>query len=268
MTGENNPMWNKSASDETKLKQSIASKKHWADSAFATKMSTLRIGLQAGENHPMYGKHHTPKTREKMRISHMGKNNHMYGKSHTPETKKKMIIAQQRIHSDPDFLSKQSIAHTGKSPSLKTRAKLSMAFSGENNPMYGRPSPHGKRNAVVTQRGAQIRMIGSYEPLVAFALSASDIVWSYEPKAFPLVLDGKRVTYRPDFYLPEYNMWLEVKGFWRGDAYQKVSQFYIQYPNENLRILYENDIDKIICAILSDDDITPIVLNGSTLHDD
>ena len=59
-----------------------------------------------GENNPMYGKHHTPESKEKNRQSHLGKhhtpetiasisaavkgeNHPMYGKHHTPESKEK-----------------------------------------------------------------------------------------------------------------------------------------------------------------------------------
>lgn len=40
------------------------------------------------------------------------------------------------------------------------------------------------------------------------------IKWEYEPKIFVLTIDNKNVTYRPDFYLPEKGLWIEIKGFW------------------------------------------------------
>ena len=45
------------------------------------------------ENHPMYGKHHTEKTRQKMRENHAdfnGEKHPMYGRKHTEESRKKM----------------------------------------------------------------------------------------------------------------------------------------------------------------------------------
>lgn len=46
-----------------------------------------------GENAPMYGKHHTEETKEKIREAMLGKNNPFYGKCHSDETKRKEIIA-------------------------------------------------------------------------------------------------------------------------------------------------------------------------------
>ena len=43
-----------------------------------------------GENNPMYGKHHTPESIEKIRIASMGANNPWYGKHHNDVAKAKM----------------------------------------------------------------------------------------------------------------------------------------------------------------------------------
>jgi group I intron endonuclease len=50
------------------------------------KMSEAHIGLQSGENNPMYGRTHTPESKAKMSVSISGANNPMYGRTHTPET--------------------------------------------------------------------------------------------------------------------------------------------------------------------------------------
>ena len=74
--GENNPMYGKKHSEETRKKIS----EHHAD--------------VSGENHPMYGKHHSEETLIKMR----GENNPMYGKKHSEETRKKMSDAFKGRH--------------------------------------------------------------------------------------------------------------------------------------------------------------------------
>lgn len=51
-----------------------------------------------GENHPMYGKHHSEETRKKMSKNHVdikGENHPFYGKHHTEETKRKMSEAKK-----------------------------------------------------------------------------------------------------------------------------------------------------------------------------
>ena len=63
-----------------------------------------------GENHPMYGKHHTEETKQKISKANKGKNSPMYGKHHTEETKQKI-----------------SEIHKGKKLSEETKQKMSKA---------------------------------------------------------------------------------------------------------------------------------------------
>jgi hypothetical protein len=50
----------------------------------------------------------------------------------------------------------------------------------------------------------------------------NNIKFFYEPKAFDL---GENKIYIPDFYLPEIDMWIEIKGWWRKKALNKVLLF-------------------------------------------
>lgn len=92
---------------------------------YRQKMREVQIGLQAGEKHPMYGKHHTEESKRKMSENRKGKctgenncnygklkgkDNPMYNKHHTEEARKKM----SEHHYD---------------------------CSGKNNGMYGKTSP-------------------------------------------------------------------------------------------------------------------------------
>jgi len=51
--------------------------------------------LNKGKNHPMYGRYHSKKTKEKMSKIKQGKSNPLYGKHHSEETKQKMKEAQK-----------------------------------------------------------------------------------------------------------------------------------------------------------------------------
>ena len=46
--------------------------------------------LKQGENHPMYGKHHSEESKNKISKAAKGENNPMYGKKHSDAAKKKM----------------------------------------------------------------------------------------------------------------------------------------------------------------------------------
>jgi len=67
------------------------------------------------------------------------------------------------------------------------------------------------------------RMRSSWEKEVAKKFDSMNIKWVYEPKRF--FLDG--CTYLPDFYLPESNNYVEVKGYWNRNKkdIKKVSDF-------------------------------------------
>ena len=93
-----------------------------------------------GKNHPMWGKHHSLETIEKMIKNHAdfsGENGPMFGKNHSEETKEKMRIA----NSNPSEETRERIAESARNRppmSEETKEKLSIANSGENHPMFGK----------------------------------------------------------------------------------------------------------------------------------
>ena len=92
---------------------------------------------------------------------------------------------------------------------LVERLKKEGRWKGKNNPRYGKPPLHGKR---VEYKGIKFR--SSWEVITAKTLDENDIEWVYEPKKFQVNED---YTYTPDFFLPLYNLYLEVKGYFRND---------------------------------------------------
>lgn len=92
-----------------------------------------------GENNPMYGKHHTEETKQKIRESEIGKfdgdKNPFYGKKHTEEAKQKIRESRRNI-------SGENHPMHGKSwnDDVKEKIRISMTgkFDGENNPFYGK----------------------------------------------------------------------------------------------------------------------------------
>jgi len=60
-----------------------------------------------------------------------------------------------------------------------------------------------------------------------------NINWQYSPKIFDL---GKH-TYRPDFYLPDSNLFLEVKNYMNDYSRERDRLFRQKYPNIKLEII-------------------------------
>ena len=74
----------------------------------------------------------------------------------------------------------------------------------------------------IIKNGKKIRMRSGYEVMYAEILNDRGIEWQYEPEIFKLT-DSCRYT--PDFYLPEYDEWVEVKGWFTDKAKNKCALF-------------------------------------------
>lgn len=124
----------------------------------------------SGENHPMYGKHHTIETKKKMSLSHSGKNNpnygklgkdsYNYGRKHTAETKLKISKAHVGFKHSVETKLKmcgENNSMYGKTVSKETKKKISLALKGKNNPNYGKrgkdnPNYGKKRSVEIIQK--------------------------------------------------------------------------------------------------------------------
>ena len=195
-----------------------------------------------GKDAPMYDRHPSKKTKEKLKKTHLGKH-------HTEETKEKM-----RGQNSPHYgkhLSKGHRDKIGKANSGKhmnvgennpnygkqrTEEWKDTYSRGKNNPMYGKPTPYRKG---AYYRGTWMR--SSWEIKIAEWLDKQGWKWLYEPKRFEL----KDQTYSPDFYLPEQNVWWEIKGWFNKETQEKISHFRELYPYERLVVITE-DIYKAI----------------------
>ena len=61
--------------------------------------------------------------------------------------------------------------------------------------------------------------------------STNTETWSYEDDA------GELHTYSPDFYLPRYDIWLEIKGYWWGNDRKKMRSVMCKYPDRAIIIV-------------------------------
>ena len=131
---------------------------------------------------------------------------------------KKLGIAQDRNHIlDSDFKSKwillygEEIANKMYNEYLQ---KQSIASKGENNPMYGKPSPNGAGHGWKGwYKDFYFRSLREVSYLIY--LDEQNIRWeSAENKRFTIKYinyDNSERTYRPDFFLPELKKLVEVK---------------------------------------------------------
>lgn len=91
----------------------------------------------AGEKNPMFGKKHSPASKEKNRISHIGKSvgekNGMFGVRRCG--KESPFFGKKHA---PDTIDKNRLAHIGKRHSPESRAKMSASRTGARNAFFGK----------------------------------------------------------------------------------------------------------------------------------
>lgn len=123
-------------------------------------------------------------------------------------------------------------------------------LKGKKNPGYGK-CRHGKGVWYNKSDGARVFLRSSYELAFAKYLDSYNATWLYEPQAFPINYTFKGIekegTYRPDFYLPSTDTWIEVKGWWRDDARAKFDAFCAQYPDIIILVYDEQKLKSIKC---------------------
>lgn len=154
------------------------------------------------------------KTREKI-------SNTMKGFKHSPESIEKMKLNHADISGSKNYW-------YGKRLSIDHRRKLSLGKLGPKNPNFGKPPKHGKH-----EKYKGIWMRSSWEILYAKWLDRNNIKRLYEPKTFIL----SNITYTPDFYLPEIDEFIEIKGWWHPNTKKKFNLFRKLYTDIKIKIL-------------------------------
>ena len=227
MSGENHPNYGKPMSDEQKLKLSISMK-----------------GRYVGEKNPFYGKKHTKESLELMSKNRSGvltgPDNPIYGKSRSPETKQLISEKSKEFWSIPENRERMlDIMH-----SEEQHKKLSdIAFQHWLDGIYKNHPMHSRGNGCwfVSKKGEKIYLRSSYEVRIAKVLDSLNLDWEYEPESFNI----DNHLYHPDFYIKNYNIWWEVKGWMDDYSKYKINSFLEKYPTETLRIIRLDDIIKM-----------------------
>lgn len=103
------------------------------------------------------------------------------------------------------------------------------------------PDSYTKNNVVGRVKNIEykgVKLKGSWEVLVAQWLDSNNIKWEHETKSFEYEWNGVR-KYYPDFYLPELDLYIEVKGYERERDLAKWKVV------PNLRVFKLNEINAI-----------------------
>lgn len=95
-----------------------------------------------------------------------------------------------------------------------------------------------------TKDGRKIEMDSTWEVILAQKLDEIDVKWIRDNTLkLPYITRGRRKRkYIPDFYLPDYNLYIEVKGYWTDAARHKMKDVQERNP---VRILILESLAEI-----------------------
>lgn len=92
-----------------------------------------------------------------------------------------------------------------------------------------------------------IKVQGTWERNIAEKLNELSVKWEkIRDYPFRYIKDNKEHRYSPDFYLPEFDCYLEIKGFWWGQDREKMDLVINQNPDKNIIIIEKDDYEKVM----------------------
>jgi hypothetical protein len=127
---------------------------------------------------------------------------------------------------------------TGKKHTAESKQKISEKLSINNK---------GGRSKWYMVAGQNVQ--GTWEQNIATKFEQLGIRWvklKTNKDTLKYEMNGKIRAYTPDFYLPDYNMYVEVKGFWWGDDREKMQIVLDTYPDKNIAIVEKDEYEEIM----------------------
>lgn len=169
------------------------------------------------------------KKKQKDLLSYYARNKHPMGmkdKHHSEETKEQMSKSHYKLAAGMTFEQKHEIAMKG----LETKRKNKTLNTTTSN-AYSRTNGGYRKDLGCYFRSA-------WEANIARILDYENIEWKYESKRFYFDNPENNVySYQPDFYLPQFHKWIEVKGWMDEKSKIRLKLFKQEYKNENNNLI-------------------------------
>ena len=127
---------------------------------------------------------------------------------------------------------------TGKKHTEEAKRKISQKLSSNNK---------GGRSKWYEVAGQKVQ--GTWEQNIALKFEELGIRWlklKTLQHTFDYVMDSKTRCYTPDFYLPDYDLYIEVQGRWWGRDKEKMDIVRNTYPSKKILIIEKEDYEKIL----------------------
>ena len=120
----------------------------------------------------------------------------------------------------------------------KVSENMKLRYASGWEPVCGRSKKYEYESIVA----GKIKVDGTWELKVAKHLDSLNVIWERNKRRFDyLKPDGTKSTYQPDFYVKDWDCYIEVKGYKTDLDEAKWKHF----PN-NLQVWYRDKINKIM----------------------
>lgn len=130
---------------------------------------------------------------------------------------------------------------TGRNHSTETKIKMSKSKRDLYESGWESTAGRCKKLIYVSDIAGEVKIDGSWELAFCKYADRQQLNWVRNKKRFSYVRpDGKHATYQPDFYIKDYNVYVEVKGYETDLDRAKWSQF-----PDRLVILRKKDIQNL-----------------------
>jgi hypothetical protein len=198
---------------------------------------------------------HSAETRAKMSAAAFGRPKSAEARANMSAAKKGRTVCRPFTAED---YAKSIATRKGRALTPEHRAKLAAAKIGKPGPWLGRKrgpltdewkakqsaSLKGKPAAFPLRRFyyRDVPFRSTYEVRAAQSFDRLGMRWEYEPKRFDL---GGSYTYLPDFYLPDEDMYVEVKGYYGPKSAETMSRMFEAHPDVSVAILQRLQIEAL-----------------------
>lgn len=111
--------------------------------------------------------------------------------------------------------------------------KAVVGYDGTLNPLKNTSNPYSRTISGKRKDLDDTFFRSKTEANYARYLKFVNVKWEYEPKMFVFEkIRRGNISYTPDFYLPEEDRWVEVKGWFNPKSITKTKRFKKYFPDE------------------------------------